>query len=405
MRPLTVLLLAPFVGPSLQFWINFGRSVDQMVVGWLTSDMTAGSSVQYGTSSGSYPNSAEGNATFYKYSAAYTSGLIHHVTLSGLAPNTKYFYRVGSDNSWSQEFTFTSNPGLGQVYPYTIGFVADVGESAAANGTLTHLLSRLDSIDSMVIAGDIAYASGCEATGCITWDAFQRMYAPVAAYKPFHVNLGNHELLDVAQGTIGVSARTRFSGMPYPVGSSDDIFYFSYEVGPVHVISVCSFYLHGFSASSPLVQWVTQDLKKVNRHATPWVIVALHAPWYNSNSAHQGDGEPMRVGLESLFVNMSVAAIMTGHVHSYERTNPVVNSKVVPAGQGIVHFNIGDGGASLYTTWLNPQPAWSAYRDATWGHGEFVFVNNTHAQWTWHRNQDNEPIVQDEYYVVNPYQG
>ena len=55
----------------------------------LTADMTAESTVEYGTTSGSYTNSATGNATFYKYSASYTSGLIHHVTLEGLTLNTQ----------------------------------------------------------------------------------------------------------------------------------------------------------------------------------------------------------------------------------------------------------------------------------------------------------------------------
>jgi hypothetical protein len=57
-----------------------------MVVGWLMANMTAGSVVSWGTTSGKYPFIVTGNATFYKYSASYTSGLIHHVTLKGLQP-------------------------------------------------------------------------------------------------------------------------------------------------------------------------------------------------------------------------------------------------------------------------------------------------------------------------------
>lgn len=60
----------------------------------------------------------------------------------------------------------------------------------------------------------------------------------------------------------------------------------------------------------------------------------------------------MRVSLEPLFIAAGVNAIFPGHVHSYERTFPVNSNQVVPPGQGIVHFNIGDAGASLYTTWL-----------------------------------------------------
>lgn len=60
-----------------------------MVVGWLTANMSAASVVEYGTASGVYTGSATGNATFYKYSALYTSGLIHHVRISDLALNTQ----------------------------------------------------------------------------------------------------------------------------------------------------------------------------------------------------------------------------------------------------------------------------------------------------------------------------
>jgi acid phosphatase type 7 len=162
-----------------------------MVIGYITSDMTAASSVRYGTSSGSYPNVVTGNSTSYTY-GKYKSGQIHHVWLTGLSTNTKYYYQAGSDAAWSQEFTFTSNPGIGPNIPYTFAVVADIGENANANNTITHVLASADTIDSVIIAGDISYASGCESNGCTTWDAFQTMAAPLAAIKPWQINIGNH---------------------------------------------------------------------------------------------------------------------------------------------------------------------------------------------------------------------
>ena len=76
-------------GPE-QFWISLGATPDVMTVGWMTSSMSAPTTVQYGKTSGAYTNTASGNATFYKYSSKYTSGLIHHVSLTGLAPATVY---------------------------------------------------------------------------------------------------------------------------------------------------------------------------------------------------------------------------------------------------------------------------------------------------------------------------
>ncbi len=81
-------------------------------------------------------------------------------------------------------------------------------------------------------------------------------------------------------------------------------------------------------------------------------------------------------------------------INRYERSLPVINNQVYPDGQGIVHFNIGDAGASLYTSW-KPTPAWSAFHSAVFGHGELMISNATHAYWTWHRNQDAESKVMD----------
>lgn len=89
-------------------------------------------------------------------------------------------------------------------------------------------------------------------------------------------------------------------------------------------------------------------------------------------------------------------------VHSYERSHPVANKQIVADGQGIVHFNIGDAGAGLYTTWL-ATPAWSAYHSAQFGHGEVVITNATSATWTWHRNADDEKTVADTYVMLNTH--
>jgi len=183
-------------------------------------------------------------------------------------------------------------------------------------------------------------------------------------------------------------------------GRADDVWYFSYEAGPAHVISVSSFFPGGFGAGSALTKWLVGDLASIDRAKTPWVLVSLHAPWYNSNTEHQGDGEAMRVALEPLFVKAGVAAVFSGHVHSYERSFVVNNKAVVAPGAGITHFNIGDAGASLYTSWL-ATPATSAFHSAVFGSGQFAILNATHAHWTWHRNADAETVVADEVFVVN----
>ena len=101
----------------------------------------------------------------------------------------------------------------------------------------------------------------------------------------------------------------------------------------------------------------------------------------------------MRVAFEPLFVAAKVDAIFSGHVHAYERSF-LVNNNVVDTKNGIQHFNIGDAGASLYTKWTHIG-VWSAFRSATFGHGNLQMFNSTTALWTWHQNVNAEPVVSD----------
>ncbi|DBA94256.1 TPA: hypothetical protein ACH3X1_001874 [Trebouxia sp. C0004] len=46
------------------------------------------------------------------------------------------------------------------------------------------------------------------------------------------------------------------------------------------------------------------------------------------------------------------------------------------------------------------QPAWSAYREPSFGHGTLDVINATTALWQWHRNQDNNLVTADAVYIV-----
>lgn len=71
-------------------------------------------------------------------------------------------------------------------------------------------------------------------------------------------------------------------------------------------------------------------------------------------------------------------------------------------GCGPMHVTIGDGGnrEGLANKFLDPQPEISVFREASFGHGEFLVVNETHAHWTWHRNDDDEQVMADQVWVT-----
>jgi Icc-related predicted phosphoesterase len=81
-----------------------------------------------------------------------------------------------------------------------------------------------------------------------------------------------------------------------------------------------------FDEHSQQYKWLEADLGSIDRKKTPWVIVLLHAPWYNTNYAHQGEGESMRKAMEELLYKARVDVVFAGHVHAYERFVSPLNS-------------------------------------------------------------------------------
>ncbi|CAL0309949.1 unnamed protein product [Lupinus luteus] len=107
--------------------------------------------------------------------------------------------------------------------------------------------------------------------------------------------------------------------MPYEESGSDSNLYYSFDVAGVHVIML-GFYTD-FDSESKQYKWLEEDLKKVNRKNTPWLVVLVHAPWYNSNTARQDEKESvnMMANMEDLLYQGRVNIIFEGHVHTYER--------------------------------------------------------------------------------------
>jgi hypothetical protein len=154
---------------------------------------------------------------------------------------------------------------------------------------------------------------------------------------------------------------------------------------------------------SPELLWLQKDLATVDRADTPWTFVVFHQPYVNSNTAHSmsTEGEPMRVAVEeTIYKSGVVDLVLSGHVHAYERSCRVYNYTCID--DAPYYITIGDGGNAegLASTWVQPQPVWSLFRQASYGHGELTVFNSSHALWQWRQNQDLFPVVADEFWLV-----
>ncbi|KAE9276645.1 hypothetical protein PR003_g29007 [Phytophthora rubi] len=272
----------------------------------------------------------------------------HHATVSGLAPRTKYFYKVGSkETSVTLAYVNSLNP---------------------------------DEVDLIYHIGDIGYADNAwfmpgQHFGFFyekVYNGWMNSMAPAMGSIPYMVLAGNHEA-DCHSPACGASPykmnalrnftayNSRFKMPSKETGGTLNMWY-SFEHGPIHFTSMSSEtdYIgepgNDFADTSrngnfgdPLA-WVEADLKKADakRANVPWIIVGLHRPLYDiygcPNGVPEGQNAFIQAAFEDLLIKYKVDVVLTGHQHYYERQTPIRNSTAVL-----------EGVSSDFKTYDNPQ--------------------------------------------------
>ena len=405
-----LLLLAPLpallrgasaqVEPPQQRWTNYGAASGELAITWSSSTTTDRVGWRLApftevppvyTFAGA-PELASYSAPPSGARAQYTSLTIHRTYLTGLPAATRLRYVVAVDPKDPATFTpeaeLWTHPGVGADVPATLMVLADLSERPSVAAALSNATAgrAARATAGGVILGDLAYANGDNAV----WDKWQAYFDPVSSQLPIMTNAGNHEMTNEPGF---VAFKTRFGAMPYTSAFEDSAnLFYSFEVGGMHVIVLSAF--SDYSLGGVQTFFLTQDLAKVNRTRTPWLLVGFHAPWYNTNTQHFLQVDKMREVYEPMFLAARVNAVLVGHVHAFQRTKLVAARGLVvdeTSGAGILHWMVGMSGKALYPNWRpepfpEPQPTdapandWVAARDATFfGFSTIEVPNATHA--------------------------
>ena len=194
---------------------------------------------------------------------------------------------------------------------------------------------------------------------------------------------------DDSQGECGMPTSRRFR-MP---ANGNGVFWYSFAVGPIHVAMLSS--EHDPSPSAPMGAWLAQDLAGVDRAATPWLVVGIHRPLYETE-AYASDfavAAGLRRIMEPLLLQWGVDVVVAGHYHSFQRTCRVANLTCAAAAgaPGIVHYTTGAAGAGLDSVSLYP----STYIEKTllgvFGYS-VMEANGTTLSLAFHRNSDDAVV-------------
>jgi hypothetical protein len=383
-----------------------------MLVSWVTAEAEGNSTVLYGPAADDrrLDRAAEGVTTRYTF-YNYTSGYIHHCNLTGLHHGTRYHYALGFGDT-VRTFWFVTPPPPGPGSPLRLGLIGDIGQTPDSNTTLSHYEQHPG--DAVLFVGDLSYADKHPLHDNNRWDTWGRFSERSVAYQPWIWTVGNHEI-DYAPEVGETVAFKPFSHRyptPHRASGSSEPYWYSVKMGPAHVIVLCSYC--AFGKYTPQWKWLEEELKRVDRDTTPWLFISAHVPWYNSNNFHFMEGEPTRVQFEQMAVDARIDIVFSGHVHAYERSHRysnikynITDGKCTPVAdrRAPVYIVVGDGGniegLADELTW--PQPAYSAFREYSYGHAVLDIKNHTHAHYAWYRNQDGSKVTADTTWFTNRY--
>jgi Purple acid Phosphatase, N-terminal domain/Calcineurin-like phosphoesterase len=399
-------------------WIAFGGDpASQMYVSW--SDGPGGQfpgprapQVRWGTGS-SYGSRQDAAASRVPVPAVAgepaEQTLYSRTLLSGLLPGTTYHYSVSSDGvSWSPDATFTTGHHDGAGFRFTA--FGDEATSMVRAYPMAQLVAAQQPAFHLV-AGDLAYATrnGIRLPrlgGFVPsrWDDYLQIVGPAAAQSiPWQAAVGAHETEPLGDdGYAGFV--TRFPQAYDPRSGSPVVRSFSYgNAGFVQLdgndVSAQETANAGYTGGLQ-TKWLAQQLASFR--ASPdihFIVVLCNCCCYSSNKTHGSDGG-LRDAWAPLFDRYQVDLVISGHVHAYERTNPMragqptrqvaSGDTVNPITDGTTYICVGGGGNHLYTTWYGSTDAgdagsaeqpkvweWSGGDAAIGGHGRSVHVTDS----------------------------
>ncbi len=252
-------------------------------------------------------------------SAVPTTGgtYIHRIPLTGLTPDTTYFYRLGSQKT---VFKTAALPGAS----FRFAWMADSRTGTAIHDKIATLLQAAAPRFSLY-GGDLCDEGASYTT--YKEQFFRPKQLALAAHVPFFNTTGNHEQW-------GVNTR---AFMQAPTSLSGNQGYYSFDYGDLHVVVMNYMDAGGYTAGSPQYIFIASDLSATTK---PWKLVICHSPAYVSGG--HGEDADMVTLTKNVFEPNGVHLVIAGHDHFYQRN--FIN--------GIYHLIIGSAGAPL----SNPGP-------------------------------------------------
>jgi hypothetical protein len=290
-------------GPYLQL-----ATPGAITIRWRTGEPVR-SLVRYGTSPERLEFRSEGRAATQE----------HEVRLTGLRPDTRYHYSVGSPESAPAGGSFRTSPPVGTERRTRIWIIGDSGLRGRGQQRVQDAydaFSNAAPIDVWLLLGDNAYTTG-------TFAQYQAGF-----FAPYRERLrstvvwparGNHdEIRNGANNDYYDFFTLPRAGEAGGTPSGTEA-WFSFDHANIHFVCLDAEQLES-GAGDGMIAWLRRDLAATRQD---WLIAYLHHPPY-SRGSHDSDKEGVMIQARKRLVPVLEDAgadlVVAVHSHSYERS-------------------------------------------------------------------------------------
>jgi hypothetical protein len=276
-----------------------------------------------------------------------SANLINSVTLSNLKPHTRYFYRVTSTDydgniARGEVSTFQTVPDPKSGWAF--GIIGDTQRNPEVTRKCADGLFALRP-NMLIHCGDVVD------DGFAKHQWVSELFEPISklsAHVPMYPVIGNHEK----------NAHWYYDYFHLPAPE----YFYTFQFGNAQFFMIDS--NKDLSPGSEQYRWLEKELKKSK---ATWKFAAHHHPCFSSDENDYGDhwkgtapngyawGDTNARDLVPLYEKYGVDIAFAGHIHSYERTWPILNMTINQK-NGVRYIVSGGGGGGLEQA--GPQRSW-----------------------------------------------
>jgi hypothetical protein len=301
-----ILILLVFVSNSAQVVDRYNviqkPTETSVCVVWRTTSSSVGT-INWGLSPVSLSNTESLNTATQK----------HVYELTGLSPNTKYYYQTSTDGGFLSDIDYFYTAKTDSTKNVSFLHYGDCGYNNSVQNDIAALMIA-DSTDFGVVTGDVDQGNG-DNYDEVFFGPYQNLLKNSCQYTA----LGNHD-------TYADNGATYLDDFYLPTNNPlQTERYYSYTWGNAKFICLDSNIPYPIGTDQH--NWLLDELKCNDRQ---WLFVFFHyPPWTNAWSAdyylpfspyflYQGT-EDMRTDLVPYFESYNVDFVLNGHSHCYQR--------------------------------------------------------------------------------------